>query len=346
MPTIKEAFIELADRNTTLIHLGSAPPAGPLGLATESEYGKLYQRIAASPADYDDLAGRTGAVLGRLKPAYHGNKYWHYYYSNPNVETYSDTAWARLVPIEVRPKPRLTASPGGIAKVKVSPVPRILLHPFGWATWISLRITGEHTLPELAGLVQRFLHEPAYTLSDGWQGQTCAEVFEAIGKGVLADAFGGGKKMANSSPEVLSVTTVLDKYNGAPALGALEPEEKSALAALISDEPPEGSFPAEIVHGLSQGGVNQGNIDYALQKGSAVFIWAYHRLKSVDRNRQRLHCYHNNTFLSLVHAWKLVAFLNLAATSKDRPPALEELASAALFQIDQQLSKEDGYRNV
>jgi hypothetical protein len=83
-----------------------------------------------------------------------------------------------------------------------------------------------------------------------------------------------------------------------------------------------------------------------LQKGSAVFIWADHRLKSVDRNRQRLHCYHHNTLLSLLHAWQLTAFLNLAASSKDKTPALGELASAALLQIDQQLAKEDGYRNV
>lgn len=344
-PTIKEAIIELADCNTSLIHLGSNPPGGPLRLATENEYLDLYQRLASGPTDYDVLAGQPGEVLGRLKPAYHDNKYWRSYY-NSGADTYCDFAWKKLVPIEAALKRRLTASAGDIAKVRVSPVPRVLLYPFGWSTWISLRILGEHSLPALAALLQRFLQEPAYTLAPDKPPKTCTQVFEEVGKSVWMDAFGGGKNTAFRTLDVLSVTTVLDKYNGAPSLGALSPDEKAALATLISDQTPAGGFPPEVVHGLRQGGKNKGILDYALQKGYAVFIWADHRLKSVGRNHQHLRCYHNNTFLSLLHAWQLTAFLDQASDSEERSEALDELVKAAMKQINRQLVKKGGYRNI
>jgi hypothetical protein len=143
------------------------------------------------------------------------------------------------------------------------------------------------------------------------------------------------------------VTTVLDKNGGAPALGALEDDEKPALMRLISPDRPLGNLPPGIIRSLPLGGENAGNLDYALQNGSAVFIWAEHRLKSVDRNRQHLHCYHTNTFLSLLHARHLVAFLSQASSSDEKTPALIELVRAALFQLGEQLDKgESGYRNI
>jgi hypothetical protein len=346
---IKESFIELADCNTSLVHLGPTPPGGPLRFATDNEYHALYQGIASGPSEFATIAGQPGAVLRRLKPAYRGNRYWHRYYNSPNLETYVDSVWDRLVPIEARLNFLLTASPGNVAKIKVSPVPRVLLYPFGWSTWISLRVTGEHTLPTLATLLQQFVREPAYTLSPGpISAQTCAKVFGYIGKGVWADAFGGGKNTAASPPDILSVTTVLDKYNGAPAIGALETDEESALATLISpNQPLTDGIPQGIIRGLPLGGKDAGNLDYVLQNGFATFIWAEHKLKSINRNRQQLHCYHHNTFLSLLHARQLTAFLSLASNSKEKTPALSGLVQAAIAQIDEQLNEGDaGYRSV
>jgi hypothetical protein len=345
MVTIQESFIELVDLNTSLIHLSSVPPGGTLRLSTSDEYRTLYQQIASDPTAYAAQTDGPREILRQLKPSYHPNKYWRRYYNSSEVDTYCNSVWERLVPIEARLKLRLTALPGALAKVKVSPVPRVLLYPFGWSTWISLRILGRHDLTALAALLRRFLREPAYELSPSTTpAQDSQGIFAQIGKGVWKDAFGGGEKTAASPLEVLSITTVLDKSGGGPSLLALEKEETAALTALVApDHSGKDHLPSDAIQYLPQG---QKGTDFVLQKGTSVFLWADHLLKSQGQNRQRLYCYHHNTLLSLIHAWQLTAFLSQASRSKDRTSALEDLVSAAVEQIDQQLAKGDGYRNL
>ena len=342
-PTLKETLIDFADCNSTVGHLGSEAMGGALSLGTSDGYSALYQQIVPG-LPYEDVLGQPGKMLRRLKPIYRGNTYWHRFFVSEETETYADRVWDKLVPVEARLAFHLDASPGTTASVKVSPVPRVILYPFGWSTWINLRVTGYHTLAELAELVHHLAEGPAYTLVPGPASpQKLREVFRHVAAGVWDDAFGGGKKKALSPLQVLCVTTVLDKFGGAPALQALAKEDEAALRRLVSPFGESSSKPMnDLKLDLPKGKEGAGNRDYALQDGHGVFIWADHLLKSDDRNR-RLRCYHNNTFLSLLHAWQLSFFLHQAAGVKKKTDALAELVEKAVDQIEQPLTVKDFY---
>lgn len=347
MPTLKEVILEFADCNTTLAQLGSQPYQAPLSLGTKDGYRQLYQQIAGGGKDYQEIRGQSGALLRRLKPVYHSNKYWQRYFGSPQIDFYPQSAWASLVPIEARPDLDLQAQPPDTLNVKISPVPRVLLYPFGWSAWISLRVTGEHSLEDLAALARHLATAKAYTLSSDPAGpMTLADLMNRIGKNIWTDVFDGGDWDVKTPVDKLSVITVLDKYGGVPDRDP-GTSEGQALRQLVQ---PFGS-PAqkpwnELASGLPLGGEDAVHRNYALQDGSSVFLWADHKLKSVGANRRHLRCYHNNTFLSLLQAWQLVRFLAAASKVDPRSPALEDLVKKAGDQIDGQMDTKELYRGV
>jgi hypothetical protein len=347
MPVLKEAIIDFGDCNTSLGHLKADAVQGPLSLGTAAGYRQLYQQVTGG-VDYQQLRGQEGAALRRLKPAFQANKYWQRFLGGDSAESFPEIAWDSLVPIEARLKLDLRAWPAAGLKVKVSPLPSVLLYPFGWSTWISLLVTGEHSLEDLASLAVHFATAPAYAVSpDTTPGLTLQDLLQRIGKGVWEDVFGGGGVRASSPLERLSVITVLDKYGGAPAIGALEESQGQALRQLVKpgDSPSQKPW-KDLVLGLPLGGLGSGNFDYVLQDGFGHFIWADHKLKPEGTNHQDLRCYHNNTFRSLIHGWHLVQFLDQASRPKNKAPIVAELVAAASDQIDRQLTTKSLYRNV
>ena len=342
--TLKETVIDFADCNSTLGHFGGAPVAGALNLGVGEGYTGLYQQIAAKGLEYQNLQGKPGKALHKLIPVFHSNRYWHRYFVSDDSDSYADLVWEKLVPIEARLAFHLTVSPGNAAQVKISPVPRVLLYPFGWSTWISFRITGAYKLDELAELVHRLAEEPVYTLDPGPSTpQTLRQVFRHVASGVWEDVFGGGKNKASNLPEVLSVITVLDKFGGVPTLNGLSKEHEAALRRLVQPFGDGSAKPLnDLKRGLPKGGEGAGNRDYALQEDYSVFIWADHLLKSDDRNR-RLRCYHNNTFLALLQAWQLTFFLQKAVDVKAKTNPLNELVKQAIAHVERPLTAKNLY---
>lgn len=346
--TLKMSRLEFADCNSTITHLGVPPGNTSLNLAPGSEYTELYKKLATKGLKFEVLKGQPGKVLYHLRPAYHGNRYWHRYFGREETESYSEMVWEKIVPIEALVAIRPDASTGAASAVKVSSQLRVFLYPFGWSTWISLLVTGEHRLEDLAKIANTLAREPAYRLNPGpLELQTLRQVFRFVAKGVWDDVFGGGTLRAFSPPDVLSVTTVLDKFGGAPALQALSPEHEDALRRLTSPTDGGSIKPLnDLRRDLPLGKGGAGNLDYALQDGMGVFLWVDHLLKSDDRNR-RLACYHNNTFLALLHAWQIVTFLGEATAVRNPSSALAELVAAAVKMIKQPAAPTPRfYRNV
>jgi hypothetical protein len=211
-------------------------------------------------------------------------------------------------------------------KLKVSPVPRVLLFPFGWSTWLSFQIVGDHSLQELATLSEHLTDGAAYHLNENVAATlTLTQLFDVVGKGVRNDAY-GGKSVAFNPQDILGVTTVLSKHSGSPSLGALTPEQAAALKRIVRSagaaQAPTLAVP--LPHGESK------LLDYVLHDGLWWFLWAEHRLLTTGRNAQRLRCYHNNTFRSLAHTWLQQTFLDRTIRTKPWSPTLTDLVESVI----------------
>jgi hypothetical protein len=67
-----------------------------------------------------------------------------------------------------------------------------------------------------------------------------------------------------------------------------------------------------------------------LVKDYSSFTWMEHRLIPGELNRQKLRCYHQNTFRLLVHARHLLTLMNSAVKQKKKPVRLIELVTSAI----------------
>ena len=76
-------------------------------------------------------------------------------------------------------------------------------------------------------------------------------------------------------------------------------------------------------------------LEYMVMKDYSCFTWMEHRLNPSELNRQKLRCYHQNTFRLLVHARHLLALLNAAANQKKKPVRLIELVTSAIAFFDE-----------
>ncbi len=325
MITLTKSVFDVADCNITPHYLASGAKDDPLPFSSAAAYNGFYQRIAREKPDYEDVGGHAGAVLESLRGAYSPNEFWRWFLESLDEETYPQSAWQSMVPVAAV----LTSwvdvvLPAGM-DLQVRPEPLVLLHPFGWATWINFLIVGDHSLDDLAALTTHLLEEPAYQL-DGKKDTTLTldQLLDRVGKGVRQDAYGGG--VAFRSPKILSVTTVLGKHGGSPSLGALTDEQSSALKRIVRSE---GVAPASSLGVPLKKGEDE-LLDFVLHDGMSWFLWAEHRLRPFGRNAKKLRCYHNNTVRSLVHAWLLHQFLAQAVKIKPWSDTLNDLVERAL----------------
>lgn len=389
MVTLNRTIIDIADHNSTLFHFnqGKGRQGEQCLLAPAEEYQSLYRSIAANraaerpcfgaddswrlrPIYWNASAASQGSDTGARESEAEGagprtateprptsswtTSYWCRHFGNGAIETFPDRAWERIVPIEARPpvRRRLTVShPKGV-QVQVRPILRVLLYPFGWSTWISLLVLGDHTLENLARLVDQCLKGANYYFDRTPSKLTLAELRQEIGNDVRRHFFGDDPHF-ESPIDVRTVATVLEKFGGAPALRALGENDERSLRRLVSAGQGASSKNLEfLVQPLRRKDpATTGNIDYALLENGNVFLWADHRLKRGSPwNRKHLREYHNNTFFSLVHAWQLCHFLQRAANAprgvkKKKDGPLVQLVKVAIEQLDQPGSSKRYYRN-
>jgi len=323
MVTLTQSVFDVADCNITQHYLGAAAADTPLPFTSLEKYNAFYKSIVAKKTKYADVRQQEGVVVDQLRGAYSANKFWQRYLGSRDEETYAESAWENVVPVAATWKQHLEVVLPAGWKVKVAPAPRLLLHPFGWSTWINFLINGEHSLDDLAAITAHLVEGAAYHFAgESGNALTLQQLFDRVGKGVRQDVFGGA---AFTPQDVLTVATVLGKHGGSPSLGALTEEQEKALKRIVRSDTaaPAKTLAVPLKKGESE------LLDFIVHDGMAWFLWAEHRLRPFERNAQRLRCYHNNTVRSLLLAWLLQTFLAQALKIKPWSAALADLAGRA-----------------
>ncbi len=339
MATLTETVIDLADCHTTLYYffpLGAKPsqPA-PLTLGTAQGYCDLYGTVAApAPTNYDSLTqGSPPTLLSKLSPAYRNNKYWKRYLLSGQHDIYQEKVWENLIPIEATLLQRVEFIDDGSFYLSISPVPRVLLYPFGWSAWLSLRITKPHSLEDLSKLVRHIFAEKAFRIISNPalpnaepQSYTLQGVFDYIAQGVRADAFGGNKTKDFDSQDITAVTTVLKKHGGSLSLGSLSTIAEEHILRIVNPEGP--SSKKQLPDYIFRRDPKEMR-EYIVMNDFKRFVWLEHLLQPEGRSYEHLRCYHNNTFHSLVQARQLLGLLTASGKQKTMSSPLSELIENA-----------------
>lgn len=319
MTTLTKTRIDIADRHTSLYFFKKKPAdPDPLGMGGSSEYQALYRKIAqAHQMQYQNLTGKVGTILAKLLPLTPDDpdkplKYWLWYLGRGPAP---DDAWEEAIPLSAIPNHRLEIQlPAGFsAKAKLSTVPQILLYPFGWSTWISCLITGEHALEDLVSLVAQLFQQRAIKISGSSNLLGLSDYFDLIAKGTRADAFGGPQTKDRREVVPALVVTIIEKNSGSPNLGGIGPAEEQQLQSLVRPLGPRSDgLPAEMVFRYPKRALP--DLNYLLSDQMGRFIWKEELLDPTGTNQMKLECYHHNSFRSLIQAWH---FYGLVAYSSD-----------------------------
>ena len=337
--TLTKTRIEIADRHTSLYFLNKkdATP-DPLGFGGGNPYKDLYKKIATvGPANYSDLAGKQGEILDKLcsrlpENPYKPLKYWLWYMGRgPEL----DEVWAEAIPVLATLKYRVDIQlpPGFPAKVKL--LPQVLLYPFGWSTWVSVLISGEHTLDDLSGLVVHIFQQSPFSSPVYTKPLTLSAHLDFVAKGIRADAFAGAGTKDKKDVSLALVITVLEKNGGAPDLRALGAAGEQQLRSLVGPTGPGSrkSFEKLVFHFRSKDDPNY-DLNYLVTDQLGRFVWMENLLRPEDKNQMKLECYHHNSFRALVQAWHFYGliksgsedalFQQLKKSKKKAPPASNE----------------------
>lgn len=336
---LTETRIDIADRHTTLYHLsGKKPPNAPLPLGDESGYKGLYDRVIKTLGiRYPALCGGTGgAVLLAFFPVFKDSEssnkkgYWRRYLGLvPDAEI----VWPEALPLKCRTKEWIQATAPAPLKAKVSAVPYVLLYAFGWSTWISVRVTGDHTVAELRQIVEHLAGGKAFTVSGKEASFTVSEIFDLVAPGVRSDAFGGTATRDKESRDMAIITTVLSKSGPSLSLSGLSAEDKdeehirhiARPGSLQSKRPLQ-----EMVTPLDADSAR----NYMVLDKLGRFTWMEKLLIPEGRNREWLACYHNNSFLAVVQAWHFEGLLAAGAAASSKSARLKPLLKRAAECLD------------
>ena len=319
MTTLTKTRIDIADRHTSLYFFKKkVGDPDPLPMGGSQAYQDLYTKIAtAHRMQYQKLTGKAGTVLDKLLPLTPDDpdkplKYWIRYLGRGPAP---DDAWDEAIPLLATPDHRLEIQrPANFpAKTRLSPIPQIILYPFGWSTWISCLITGEHTLSDLASLVAQIFQQKTLNVSGAVKPFTLSDYFDLVAKGIRTDAFGGTLTKDRKEADPAIVVTVLEKNSGAPSLGGIGATEEQQLQSLVRPRGPAVTgLPKEMV--FRYPGKAIPDLNYLLSGGMGRFIWKEELLDPVGTNQMKLECYHHNSFRSLLQAWHFYGLLEYSSS--------------------------------
>lgn len=329
MAKLTESVIEIADNHVSLFYLKTGASDVPLPFSSSSSYTAFHQKLANGAVDFAQVRpGYQPMLLKRLSPGYGNFLFWHRSLLTPQSELYPDRAWDDVLPIHATLIPKIEVVKDNAFSFRVLPIPRVVLYPGGWATWISLRVLDAHTLDDLAKLIEKLVTTAAFRFIGENQSLTLSAVMNRFADGIRADAYGGAKdtKDISYSLEPTLVTTVLAKSGASPSAAAVGQDE-AALRRLV--DPKEGLAGKNIgphIHRYDPANP----FKFMVFHDYARFIWLEDRLEPVERQRQLLHCYHQNTFRLLIHARHLNDLLKLATRQKVRTVPLLEMVKSGI----------------
>ncbi len=341
MSTLTETMVDVADCHTTLYYFSKNPPApAPLSLGTKDGYEKLHLSVRGDgTTGYVDLTGEAGTITNRVLHAYRKkSKYWTRFAGEDGFPIYNVKPWDQVLPLELSLQSRVEFVNDGTFKFKVSPLPSTLIYPFGWSTWLSLRLTSAHTFSDLSRFVQYIFNAKAFKV-DGGQALSLREYFTTVAAGIRADVFGDTNTNDTSSPQFVLVTTVIAKHGGTPVLKLLTPQQQLELLRIIK---PEGPAPKKDFNSYVHPASANDPLQFVIMNDLSRFIWLENLLKSVGQNRVWLGCHHDNTMRSLVHALQLHRLISVTSSNKqDLSDPLLELLQAGMGQLSA-----PGYKNL
>jgi hypothetical protein len=333
MATLTETRIEIADRHTTLCHFTAGKKTKRVMMLGNSDgYNGLYDKAAVAKGDAKDEANgldyasqfsSAGKILAKLLPIYKNTKYWKRYL---NCDPFTANIWRAALPLHATISERIEVTPPAGFTAKIRPAPSVLIYPFGWSTWVSIRITGEHTLEQLAALEEHLFTQKCIQVGSAGTPVALQSFLDHVGEGIRADAFCNAETRDAGGTNKAVVITVLEKHGGSLSLGALDDNAQNMLKRMVRPEgaPSRRSFDQLVFH------VDAGSdLNYMVIDELGRFIWMERLLSPEDRNHQWLNCYHHNSFISLVQAWHFEGLLTEGGNLKLKPKPLEELLAAA-----------------
>jgi len=331
--TLTETVVEIANQYTNRFYLKDGSTGYPLPFINENKYNEFNQLIYdKNRIDFSELRKNyQPQVLKRLSLGYENYKYWHRLLRSRQAKSYPKLAWQRLLPITATTIPRINVLKDPSFNFRVLPMLRVVLYPFGWSVWISLRILDPHDLDQLALLLEQLFTKKSFQIGANTLAMSLDELMQQISDGVRTDAFGEDLGEVWASKHTL-VTTVLAKHNGSYSVAV--PQNEAVLGRMIQ---PEGglshkSFTVAVYRFVQQ---NNDPLEYMLLKDYSRFIWMEHLLAPVERNRHLLRCYHQNTFRLLVHSRHLLALMQEAVNEKQKTVPLIELVTSAIHFFEQ-----------
>ena len=322
MVKLTETRIEIADRHTALYHLaGINPPVdASLTLGDEVGYCDLYTKV--TQAGRMPFAPKSGAaaILNKLLPVDKSRRLWTRY---ADGKLLPDNVWPYAIPLLASLNRRVSVIAPDNFTAKIKPLPQIFLFPFGWSTWISLHVTGEHTIAQLRALSDHLFTRKAFQLSGEAAPLSLQKLLGVIADGVRSDAFAGGSKGDLQSEETIALTTVFAKSGGSPALSALDQAQQNELMAIARP-----GLPFSRPFSAFQWNPND-TLNYVVINGMGRLIWMERLLPPEGSNHYRLGLYHENSLAGMVQAWNYEGLLQAAAGAANHTTRLKELVDQA-----------------
>lgn len=338
--------VEIADFHTTLSYFDKTQQdAGVLPLGTQSSYGDLYQRVCVQPRglEYREASGgKAGKVFLRLEPFFTYDNFWIRYLETREYSMYPLLAWEYQVPLQVSLSSRVEYIPDPRFPCKVSPIITVVLFPFGWSTWLSLLVTGDHDLMSLSSFVEHVFNDMAFKLSGNPAELRLERLFKSIATGTMSDAFKGRATRERTILESLVTVTVLGKQRGTLASGGLSPKAEQALQRIVrpTGVPGYSAFQKQ-VHKLNIKPEDDPLYHFMFTDDFGRFTWYRRLLEGNKWDLKHLECYHNNIFRSFLLAFHQIRLLESALrVRKELQPELHRLVEYAVYNL-----KDPTYRN-
>jgi hypothetical protein len=322
MPMLTETRIEIADRHISLCPFApKAKTALPLG--NSGDYIDLYAKAEQGGLDYACFRGTSGKILGKLLPVYKNHKYWKRYL---NADPSARDMWSAALPLQATLVERMEVISRATFTAKISPVPRVLIYPFGWSTWISLRISGDHTLEQLADLEEYLFGQKCIRLLPAGASMTLNGFLDHVSQGIRTDAFCGTQTRDASGTSKAIVITVMAKHGGSLSLGALDGPAQNRIKRMVR---PEGPTSRRSFDKLAFRVDPESDMNYIVIDELGRFIWMERLLDPEDRNHEWLGCYHQNSFMAMAQAWHFEGLLVEARKNKPKGKPVKEILGIA-----------------
>jgi hypothetical protein len=336
--------VDIADFHTNLAYFNKTQPiAGVLKLGTEESYLSLYEQVWAHQPEgieYQKASGGTKAkIFKRLQPFFSHDGFWFWYFGNDQYHMYPRFASKYLVPLQVSLSRRVEYIQNSGFSFNVSPIIKVVLFPFGWSTWLSLLITGDHNLIDLSSFVEYVFRDRSFRLSGNQADLKLKSLFHDISKDTMSDAFEGEHTEESNIRKYLITVTPLARQRGTFSSEALSNQDKLALQSIVN---PSGLGNAGFqVLKLKIKPPNEPLYHFMCTDDFGRFTWFYSLLCGKKFDLTRLECYHNNIFRSFLLAFHQIMLLKCARNEQALQPESRRIVQQAVNYLNK-----PSYKNI